>query len=78
MFLQLNRIIILQAYNEKGFQEELNYVKKYDGIAITDNQFHRLPQLLADEAVESILVFPLSGKPEVTAAELKSLTQKTN
>ena len=67
--------VFIQAYNEKGFKEELNYVKKYDGIAITDNQFHRLPELLADEAVESILVFPLSGKPEVTAAELKSLTQ---
>lgn len=70
--------VFIQAYNEKGFQEELNYVKKYDGVAITDNQFHRLPQLLTDEAVESILVFPLSGKPEVTAAELKSLIQKTN
>ena len=67
--------VFIQAYNEKGFKEELNYVKKYDGIAITDEQFHRLSQLLEEKAVESILVFPLSGKPEITAAELKSLTQ---
>lgn len=68
--------IFIQAYNEKGFKEELNYAKKYEGIAITDEQFHRLPQLLEDKAVESILVFPLSGKPAETAAELKSLVDK--
>ena len=70
--------IFIQAYNEKGFKAELNYAQQYDGVAITDAQFHRLPQLLADQAIESILVFPLSGKPEATAAELKNLTQKSN
>lgn len=68
--------VFIQAYNEAGFSEELNYVKKYNGVAITDSQFHRLPQLLSEESVKSILVFPLSGKPEVTASELKSLTEK--
>ncbi|VEP14100.1 conserved hypothetical protein [Hyella patelloides LEGE 07179] len=70
--------VFIQAYNEKGFKEELNYVKKYDGVAITDRQFHRLPQLIESKAVKSILVFPLSGKPEITAAELKTLTEKNN
>ncbi len=67
--------VFIQAYNEKNFQDELNYVRKYDGIAITDQQFHRLPELIDNEAVDSILIFPLSGKPEATAASLKSLTK---
>ncbi|MCJ8280122.1 MAG: family 10 glycosylhydrolase, partial [Rivularia sp. ALOHA_DT_140] len=37
--------IFIQAYNEKGFKEELNYAKKVDGIAITDKQFHRIRDL---------------------------------
>ena len=68
--------VFIQAYNEQGFQEELNYVKKYDGIAITDRQFHRLPKLIKNKTVESILIFPLSGKPEQTAAELKTFVEK--
>ena len=67
--------IFIQAYNEKGFTAELNYVKKYDGIAITDNQFHRLPELLEDSKVQSIFVFPLAGRPEETALELKNLVK---
>ena len=67
--------VFIQAYNEKNFQDELNYVKKYDGIAITDRQFHRLAELIDNDAVDSILIFPLSGKPEETASNLKSLTQ---
>ena len=63
----------IQAYNEKGFAKELDYVKSHDGIAITSKQFHRLPQLLEDPEVESIFVFPLSGRPEETAAELKEV-----
>jgi uncharacterized lipoprotein YddW (UPF0748 family) len=68
--------VFIQAYNEAGFAEELNYAKKYNGVAITDRQFHRLPQLLDNEAIKSILVFPLTGQPETTASELKSLTKK--
>jgi hypothetical protein len=68
--------VFIQAYNESGFVEELNYAKKYNGVAITDQQFHRLPQLLENQAIKSILVFPLTGQPEITASELKALTQK--
>jgi hypothetical protein len=68
--------VFIQAYNESGFVEELNYATKYNGVAITDRQFHRLPQLLDNQAIKSILVFPLTGQPEITASELKALTQK--
>lgn len=58
------------------FVSELDYVKKYDGVAITDKQFHRLPKLIENQSVDSILVFPLSGKPKETASNLKNLLQK--
>lgn len=62
----------IQAYNEKNFKEELNYAKKYDGIAITDQQLHRLQELADNENIDSVLVFPLSGKPEETASRVKN------
>ncbi|MGK7956705.1 MAG: family 10 glycosylhydrolase, partial [Crocosphaera sp.] len=37
--------VFIQAYNENNFQAELNYAIKYDGIAITDQQLHRLQEL---------------------------------
>ncbi|WP_019504596.1 family 10 glycosylhydrolase [Pleurocapsa sp. PCC 7319] len=70
--------IFIQNYNEKNFQAELDYVKQYDGIALTDQQFHRLPEIIDDNAIKSVLIFPLSGKPEQTAANLRSLTQEKN
>ncbi|MBW4564696.1 MAG: family 10 glycosylhydrolase [Mojavia pulchra JT2-VF2] len=66
--------VFIQAYNEANFKEELNYAKNYAGIAITDQQLHRLKELVDNQAIKSILVFPLSGKPEETASSLKSLT----
>ncbi|EAZ91319.1 family 10 glycosylhydrolase [Crocosphaera chwakensis] len=62
----------IQAYNEDNFKEELNYGAKYDGIAITDQQLHRLKELANNKNIDSILVFPLSGKPEETASRVKS------
>ena len=70
--------VFIQAYNEANFQDELNYAKNYAGIAITDRQLHRLKELVDNQAIKSILVFPLSGKPEETASSLKSLTQNNN
>ncbi|MUG96296.1 family 10 glycosylhydrolase [Scytonema sp. UIC 10036] len=69
--------VFIQAYNdnETNFKEELNYAKKYAGIAISERQFHRLKELVDNPAIESILVFPLAGKPEETASTLKTLTQ---
>ncbi|MEM8720232.1 MAG: family 10 glycosylhydrolase [Cyanobacteria bacterium P01_G01_bin.39] len=70
--------VFIQNYNEKNFNAELDYIKKYDGIAITDQQFHRLSEIIENEEIKSVLVFALSGKPEETAASLKSLTEKVN
>ena len=68
--------VFIQNYNEKNFDAELDYIKKYDGIAITDEQFHRLPEIIENKQIESVLVFALSGNPEQTAAKLKSLTKE--
>lgn len=70
--------VFIQAYNEANFKEELNYAKNYAGIAITERQLHRLKELVDNHAIKSILVFPLSGKPEETASTLKRLIQKNN
>jgi len=66
--------VFIQNYNEKNFNAELGYIKKYDGIAITDKQFHRLPEIIKNKQIKSVLIFALSGNPEQTAAELNSLT----
>ncbi len=65
--------VFIQAYNEKNFTAELNYAKQYAGIAITDQQLHRLKELANNPQIGSILVFPLSGKPEPTAAKINNL-----
>ncbi|BAY09918.1 family 10 glycosylhydrolase [Calothrix sp. NIES-2098] len=70
--------VFIQAYNEANFQEELNYAKNYAGVAITDKQLYRLKELVDNDRIKSILVFPLSGRPEETASQLKSLTQSEN
>lgn len=68
--------VFIQNYNEKNFEAELDYIKKYEGIAITDKQFHRLPEIIDNQQIKSVLIFALSGKPEETAANLKSLIKK--
>lgn len=68
--------VFIQNYNEKNFEAELDYIKQYQGIAITDQQFHRLPEIINNKEIKSVLVFALSGKPEQTAASLKSLTDE--
>ena len=67
--------IFIQAYNESGFGEEVNYAQKYNGIAITDRQFHRIKELINNQGIQNILVFPLDGKPEETASKLHNITQ---
>ena len=68
--------VFIQNYNEKNFETELDYIKKYDGIAITARQFHRLPEIIENKQIKSVLVFARSGKPAQTAANLKSLTER--
>jgi uncharacterized lipoprotein YddW (UPF0748 family) len=63
--------VFIQDYNEKNFKDELNYVVKYEGVAITDNQLHRLKELTDNPRVKSVLIFPLGGKPEDTAARVQ-------
>lgn len=63
--------VFIQAYNDANFQEELNYAENYDGVAISENQLNRLKDLLDNSKIKSILIFPISGKPEETAAMLK-------
>lgn len=68
--------VFIQAYNDKNFQDELGYVKRNDGIAITERQFHRLETLVNDPEIESILIFPLSGRPREVAAQVNDWVQK--
>ncbi|MGK7883364.1 MAG: family 10 glycosylhydrolase [Crocosphaera sp.] len=68
--------VFIQAYNEDNFNAEVNYAKKYDGIAITDQQLHRLQELANNKNIDSVLVFPLSGKPEETASRVKKSFDK--
>ncbi len=67
--------VFIQAYNEDGFNEEVNYAKKVDGIAISDRQFHRVKELVNNKGIKSILVFPIAGKPKETASKLNELIQ---
>ncbi|MEM9218375.1 MAG: family 10 glycosylhydrolase [Cyanobacteria bacterium P01_F01_bin.150] len=54
----------IQVYNDANFEDELKYVEQYDGIAITDAQFHRLESLVNNPKIRGILIFADSGKPE--------------
>jgi uncharacterized lipoprotein YddW (UPF0748 family) len=67
--------VFIQAYNDANFKQELDYAEKYAGVAITDKQLNHLKELVDNIKIKSVLVFPLAGKPEETAARIKSLTQ---
>jgi uncharacterized lipoprotein YddW (UPF0748 family) len=72
---RLRQRVFIQDYNEKNFQEELNYAVNYAGVAITDNQLHRLKELTDNPKIKGILIFPLAGKPEETAAQVQKIVQ---
>ncbi len=67
--------VFIQVYNDDNFQAELKYVRQVDGIGISDNQFHRLGDIINNKDIKSVLVFPIDGKPEKTAANLHNLVQ---
>ncbi|MBW4606136.1 MAG: family 10 glycosylhydrolase [Hassallia sp. WJT32-NPBG1] len=67
--------VFIQAYNDANFKQELNYAESYAGVAITDNQLDHLKELVDNTKIKSVLVFPLTGKPEETAATIKNLTK---
>lgn len=68
--------VFIQVYNDANFNQELDYGEKYAGVAITDKQFNRLKELINNPKIKSVLIFPLSGKPEETAAALNKITKK--
>jgi uncharacterized lipoprotein YddW (UPF0748 family) len=71
----VNRVFI-QAYNETNFTEELNYAQQYNGIAISEKQFQRLPALLANPKIKSILIFALDGNPTKAATDLQKFIRR--
>lgn len=64
----------IQIYNDDNFEKEMDYVVQYNGVAISDKQLKRLPELIENPKIESILVFPSDGNPEKTAAAVKKIT----
>ncbi|NEP02451.1 MAG: family 10 glycosylhydrolase [Symploca sp. SIO2E9] len=66
--------VFIQAYNDKNFSAEVDYAQQYDGIAISDQQLHRLPEIVANDKIKGILVFPNENSPEDTASKLKQLS----
>jgi uncharacterized lipoprotein YddW (UPF0748 family) len=66
--------VFIQTYNDANFNQELDYAEQYAGAAISDGQLYRLKELVSNTKIKSVLVFPLSGKPEETAALVKKLT----
>jgi hypothetical protein len=70
--------VFIQDYNEKNFKDELNYAVNYAGVAITDGQLHRLKELTANPKIKGILIFPLGGKPEETAARVQKIDRENS
>lgn len=66
--------VFIQTYNDANFNEELNYAQNYAGVAISDTQLSRLKELVNNNKIKSVLLFPSSGKPEETAASIKKIT----
>lgn len=70
--------VFIQNYNDANFNQELNYAEKYAGVAITDRQLYRIKELVNNSKIKSVLVFPLAGKPEETAASIKKAALYTS
>lgn len=66
--------VFIQVYNDANFNQELEYAKNYAGVAISDQQLYRLKELVNNSKIKGILIFPTSGKPEESAARIKSFT----
>ncbi|MEM6351588.1 MAG: family 10 glycosylhydrolase, partial [Cyanobacteria bacterium P01_D01_bin.14] len=60
----------IQIYNDDNFAEEIAYAEQYAGVAITENQLHRLDALVNNDKIGSILVFPAAGQPEEAAVKV--------
>ncbi|MGD1864861.1 MAG: family 10 glycosylhydrolase [Phormidesmis sp.] len=65
--------IFIQAYNDANFYDELDYIERYEGVAISDNQLHRLGDIINNPNIKSVLIFPSAGDP-VSAARRVNAT----
>ena len=63
----------IQVYNDDNFAEEMNYVAKTQGIAVSDAQFGRLNEIANNPKIKSVFLFPSNGDPEATAAQFKQI-----
>lgn len=70
--------VFIQNYNDNNFNQELDYAKNYAGVAILDKQMYRLKELIKNNKIQSILVFPSSGKPEETATSIQRFSSMSN
>jgi uncharacterized lipoprotein YddW (UPF0748 family) len=70
--------VFLQVYNDKNFDDEMGYVEQYGGIAIGENQLHRLKALVNNPKIKNILIFPVGGDPEKAAAMAQEKSRSLN
>jgi uncharacterized lipoprotein YddW (UPF0748 family) len=70
--------VFLQVYNDKNFDDEMGYVEQYGGIAIGENQLHRMKSLVDNPKIKHILIFPVGGDPEKAAAMAQEKSRSLN
>jgi len=70
--------VFIQVYNDANFNQELTYTENYAGVAISDKQLYRIKELANNPKIKGILIFPTTGKPEETVAQLNKLTSITS
>jgi uncharacterized lipoprotein YddW (UPF0748 family) len=70
--------VFLQVYNDKNFNDEMGYVEQYGGIAIGENQLHRMKSLVDNPKIKHILIFPVGGDPEKAAAMAQEKSRSLN
>jgi uncharacterized lipoprotein YddW (UPF0748 family) len=70
--------VFLQVYNDKNFDDEMGYVEQYGGIAIGENQLHRLKALVDNPKIKNILIFPVGGDPGKAAAMAQEKSRSLN
>ncbi len=68
----------LQVYNDQNFDDEMGYVEQSGGIAIGENQLHRLKALVDNPKIKHILIFPVGGNPEKAAAMTQEKSRSLN
>jgi uncharacterized lipoprotein YddW (UPF0748 family) len=64
----------IQAYNDGNFADEIAIAEQYAGIAITENQLYHLDELVRNNKIKSILIFPSNGNPERAAGMIRQHT----